>query len=58
MMGIYLLIKIIMKFSGRISKITPEITVGQNAIPKITFVVEEVGDMEDYKRNSVAVDVL
>ncbi len=47
-----------MQFEGKIIKITPEELVGQNQIPKITFVVEEVGEMEDYKRNSMAMDIL
>jgi len=47
-----------MQFEGKITKITPEELVGQNQVPKITFVVEEVGEMEDYKRNSMAMDIL
>lgn len=47
-----------MEFTGKITKITPEVTVGQKELPKITFVLEDVGEMEDYKRNSIAVDVL
>lgn len=47
-----------MQFTGKITKITPETTVGQNALPKISFMLEEVGDMEDYKRNSIVVDIL
>jgi len=47
-----------MEFTGKITKITPEVTVGQKELPKITFVIEDVGEMEDYKRNSIAVDVL
>ena len=47
-----------MQFTGKITKITPEVSVGAKNLPKITFVVEEVGDMEDFKRNSLAVDIL
>lgn len=47
-----------MEFTGKITKITPEVAVGQKELPKITFVLEDVGEMEDYKRNSIAVDVL
>jgi len=47
-----------MQFEGKITKITPEELVGQNQIKKVTFVVEEVGEMEDYKRNSMAMDIL
>lgn len=47
-----------MQFTGKLAKITPEILVGEKQVPKITFVVEEVGEMEDYKRNSMAIDIL
>lgn len=47
-----------MQFTGKLAKITPEILVGEKQTPKITFVVEEVGEMEDYKRNSMAIDIL
>ncbi len=47
-----------MQFTGKITKITPEELVGQNQIKKVTFVVEEPGEMEDYKRNSLAIDIL
>ncbi len=47
-----------MQFTGKIIKITPEELVGQNQIKKVTFVVEEPGEMEDYKRNSMAMDIL
>jgi hypothetical protein len=47
-----------MQFTGKLTKITPEILVGEKQTPKVTFVVEEVGEMEDYKRNSMAIDIL
>lgn len=47
-----------MQFTGKLTKITPEILVGEKQVPKITFVVEEVWEMEDYKRNSMAIDIL
>ncbi len=48
----------IMQFTGKITKITPEVAVGQKMLPKISFMLEEIGEMEDYKKNSIVVDVL
>jgi hypothetical protein len=47
-----------MQFTGQIIRISDEVTVGQNNLLKITAIIEEAGDMEDYKKNSIAVDFL
>jgi hypothetical protein len=45
-----------MTFEWKIIFIWPETTVGQNQVPKITFVIEENSDKEF--KSSIAVDVL
>lgn len=47
-----------MQFTGIIKFVSDEVLVGQKQLPKISFIIEEAGDMEDFKRNSLVIDAV